>query len=152
MQETQEIWVQSLGQEDPLEEKMATYSSKWQRYWSKNPMDREAWRTAVLGVAKSQTQLSMHTHTHTWTGGRGNEEWLLNGWKSFCFGWWKIVHLKLVKMACFYVICIFSQLKAEFRPSYIRCPQTDSVLTPVLDYQWLSKFMTSESCPSLPLP
>ena len=27
MQETQEIWVQSLGWEDPLEEKMATHSS-----------------------------------------------------------------------------------------------------------------------------
>ena len=27
MQETQETWVQSLGQEDPLEEGMATHSS-----------------------------------------------------------------------------------------------------------------------------
>ena len=27
MQETQEMWVQSLIQEDPLEEEMATYSS-----------------------------------------------------------------------------------------------------------------------------
>ena len=27
MQETQETWVQSLGQEDPLEEAMATHSS-----------------------------------------------------------------------------------------------------------------------------
>ena len=27
MQEIQEIWVQSLGQEDPLEEEMATHSS-----------------------------------------------------------------------------------------------------------------------------
>ena len=27
MQETQEKWVQSLGQEDPLEEGMATHSS-----------------------------------------------------------------------------------------------------------------------------
>ena len=27
IQETQEMWVQSLGQEDPLEEKMATHSS-----------------------------------------------------------------------------------------------------------------------------
>ena len=25
MQETQEMWVQSLGQEDPLEEEMATH-------------------------------------------------------------------------------------------------------------------------------
>ena len=29
MRETQETWVQSLGQEDPLEEKMATHSNKW---------------------------------------------------------------------------------------------------------------------------
>ena len=27
MQKTQEMWVQSLGQEDPLEKEMATYSS-----------------------------------------------------------------------------------------------------------------------------
>ena len=27
IQETQEMWVRSLGQEDPLEEKMATHSS-----------------------------------------------------------------------------------------------------------------------------
>ena len=27
MQETQEMWVPSLGQEDPLEEEMATHSS-----------------------------------------------------------------------------------------------------------------------------
>ena len=26
MQETQEMWVQSLGREDPLEEEMATHS------------------------------------------------------------------------------------------------------------------------------
>ena len=28
-------------------------------------MDREAWRVAVHGVAKSQTPLSDRTHTHT---------------------------------------------------------------------------------------
>jgi len=27
MQETQETWLQSLGQEDPMEEEMATHSS-----------------------------------------------------------------------------------------------------------------------------
>ena len=27
MQETKEVWVRSLGQEDPLEEEMATHSS-----------------------------------------------------------------------------------------------------------------------------
>ena len=36
MQETQEIWVQSLGQEDPLEEGMATHSSisAWRVPWT----------------------------------------------------------------------------------------------------------------------
>ena len=36
---------------------MATHSSVFA--W-KNPMDREAWRATVHGVAKSQTRLSMH--------------------------------------------------------------------------------------------
>ena len=48
----QETRVQSLGQEDPLEEGMATYSRilAW-----RIPMDREAWQATVLGVAKSRT-------------------------------------------------------------------------------------------------
>ena len=39
MQETQEMWVQSLGQEDPLEEEMATHSSilAWRIPWTKEP-------------------------------------------------------------------------------------------------------------------
>ena len=40
--------------------------------------DREAWRAAVHGVAKSQTRLSAHTHTHTHaythTSGQGTVE------------------------------------------------------------------------------
>ena len=49
MQEPQETWVQSLGQEDPLEEKMATHSSilAWE-----NLMDRGAWWATAHGVAK----------------------------------------------------------------------------------------------------
>ena len=48
----QEIQVQSLGWEDPLEKGMATPSGilAW-----RNPMDKGAWRAAVYGVAKSQT-------------------------------------------------------------------------------------------------
>ena len=36
---TQEIWVQSLGQEDPLEEEMATHSSilAWEIPWTEEP-------------------------------------------------------------------------------------------------------------------
>ena len=51
----QEIWVRSLGWEDPLEEGMATHSSvlAW-----RTPMDRGAWQATVHGVTKSRTQLS----------------------------------------------------------------------------------------------
>ena len=54
MQETQEIQVQSLGWEDPLEEDMETHSSilAWRIC-----MDRGAWWATVHGVTKSQTQL-----------------------------------------------------------------------------------------------
>ena len=38
-QEIEETWVQSLGQEDPLEEGMATHSSilAWRIPWTKEP-------------------------------------------------------------------------------------------------------------------
>ena len=45
----QETQVQSLGQEDPLEEEMATHSCL------ENCRDRGAWWATVPGVAKSQT-------------------------------------------------------------------------------------------------
>ena len=48
----QESWVQSLGQEYPLEKEMATYSSilAWEI-----PMDRGGLWAIVHGVAKGQT-------------------------------------------------------------------------------------------------
>ena len=51
----QETWIQSLGQEDPLEKGMATHSSipAW-----RIPRDREAWWAIAHGVAKSWIQLS----------------------------------------------------------------------------------------------
>ena len=52
MLETQETWVQSLSQEDPLEKEMAT---PHQYSCLGNPRGRGAWRATVHGVAKSQT-------------------------------------------------------------------------------------------------
>ena len=45
----------NLGQEDPLEEGMATHSSilAW-----RIPMDKRTWQATVHGVAKRQTRLS----------------------------------------------------------------------------------------------
>ena len=39
MQEPQEMWVQSLSREDPLEQGMATYSSilTWRIPWTEDP-------------------------------------------------------------------------------------------------------------------
>ena len=52
MQETYEPWVQALGQEDPLEEGMATHSSilTWRIPWTEEPG-----RLQSLEVTKSQT-------------------------------------------------------------------------------------------------
>ena len=55
MQETQETQIQSLGQEDPLEEENG---SPLQYSCLENPMDRGSWWATVQRVAKSQTQLS----------------------------------------------------------------------------------------------
>ena len=51
----QEIWVQSLGWEDPLEESKTIRSSilAW-----RIPMDRGAWWVTVHGIAKSRTRLN----------------------------------------------------------------------------------------------
>ena len=48
----QETWIQSMGQEVPLEKEMATHSSilAW-----RIPMDRGVWRATVHEVAKSWT-------------------------------------------------------------------------------------------------
>ena len=50
------MWVQSLGWEDPLEQKMTTYSSilAWK-------IPRGAWRATDHGVTKSWTRLSDFT-------------------------------------------------------------------------------------------
>ena len=47
-----EIWVRSLGWEDPLEEVMVTHT---RILASRIPLDREAWWATVHRVAKSQT-------------------------------------------------------------------------------------------------
>ena len=61
MQETQEIWVQSLGQKDLLEKEMATHSIilAWKIPWMEEP------GLQSMRVAKSQTLQSMHLHTQT---------------------------------------------------------------------------------------
>ena len=55
VQETQEMQVRSLGQEDPLEEDMATHSSilAW-----RIPIDRGAWRATDRGIKRVRHDLA----------------------------------------------------------------------------------------------
>ena len=61
MLETQETLCQSLGQEDPLEEEMATHSSvlAWEIPWTEEPGGLQS-----MG-SQSQTRLSMRAHALT---------------------------------------------------------------------------------------
>ena len=64
VQKTQETQIQSLGQEDPLEEGMAAHSSIPA---GKNLTNRGCWRVMVHGVRKSWTRLkclSTHARSH----------------------------------------------------------------------------------------
>ena len=54
IQEPQKTWVQSLGQEDPME---GGHGNPLQYSCLENPMDRGAWQAMVHGVAKSRTRL-----------------------------------------------------------------------------------------------
>ena len=51
MQETQERWDQSLGQEDSLEEEMATHSSilAWEIPWTEEPGGLESMGSERIG-------------------------------------------------------------------------------------------------------
>ena len=62
IQETQEMWVQSLGQEDPLEKETATHSSllAWRIPWTEEP-----WWATVPRVSKSRTRLK-RLSIHMW--------------------------------------------------------------------------------------
>ena len=61
----QETWVQPLGQEDPLEEEMATHTSilAWRIPWTEEPGGLQPTRSQ-----KSRTGLNnSRTHTHIYT-------------------------------------------------------------------------------------
>ena len=57
----QETWVRSLGQEDPLEKEMATYSSII--FW-KIPWTEETGRLQTKRVGSKEWDTTERTHTH----------------------------------------------------------------------------------------
>ena len=63
MQEAQEIWVQSLGQEDPLEEAKANHSSILACL--ENSMDRGTWPATVHAITVRYVKQSKQEVTNT---------------------------------------------------------------------------------------
>ena len=61
MQKTQELQVPFMGQEDPLEEEVATHSSilAWKIPWTEEPGGLQSMRSQKV------RQLNAHVHTHT---------------------------------------------------------------------------------------
>ena len=69
MQETEEMQVQSLGREDPLEEGMTTYSSihAWRIPWTEEPgglWSLGLQRVRLQRVRQDWSNLATHTRTH----------------------------------------------------------------------------------------
>ena len=60
---TMQMWVQSLGQEDPLEKEMATHFSilAWE-----NPMDRGVWQATVHKRARHNLATKYQCHCNYW--------------------------------------------------------------------------------------
>ena len=65
MAETQEMWVWSLSQEDPMEKEMATHSSilSWEIPWTEEPGGLQS--TGSQRVRHNWVHAHTHTHTHT---------------------------------------------------------------------------------------
>ena len=65
MQEMKEMWVWSLGQEDPLEKEMATHSSilAWEVPWTEELCGLQS--RGFRSVQHDWVYKHTHTHTHT---------------------------------------------------------------------------------------
>ena len=63
----QEMWVQSLGHEYPLQEEMATRSSvlAWKTPRTEEPGRLQSMDSPRIGHDRPQTYIHTHTHIHT---------------------------------------------------------------------------------------
>ena len=75
-----ETWVQSLGQEDPLEKGMATHSSilAWRIHGQKSLEGHSLWGLKESDTTERLTHTHTHTHTqrkqlHSWSAPNQNE-------------------------------------------------------------------------------
>ena len=66
-QETQNTWVHSLGQEDPLEEEMATYPSilAWEIPWTEEPGGLHTLHGVTEAGLVTYDLVTEHLHTYS---------------------------------------------------------------------------------------
>ena len=79
MQETQEMWVRSLGWEDPMQKEMATHSNilAWRIPWTEELGGPQFMESQRVGYDWACTR--MHTHTHA--SGFGRDAWEQRTWE-----------------------------------------------------------------------
>ena len=67
MQEMQETWLRSLGQEDPLEEEMATHSSilAWKIPWREEPGRLQTMKESDKSRLSEHACKHTHIHVHS---------------------------------------------------------------------------------------
>ena len=65
-QETQEMWIQSLHREDPLEKEMTSILA-WEIPWTEEPGGQQCKGSQRLGCDWAAECMSVHTHTYTHT-------------------------------------------------------------------------------------
>ena len=78
-------------------------------------MDREAWRAAVHGVAKSRTRVSNWTETEVCTEVLSNS---YNGTEAFCFLELKYQLLELKSQLIFFLLYIVPETNKYFKHNY----------------------------------
>ena len=66
MQETQEMWVRAVDQEDPLEEEMVTHSSilAWRIPWIEESGGLQSVGSQELGTTEVTEHASMHAQCY----------------------------------------------------------------------------------------
>ena len=87
-------WVQSLGQEDPLEKEMATHSSilDWRIPWTEEPG-----RLQSLGSQRVWHDWATNTHTHKPT-------------QPFKINWMELISFVL-KDSCLFFCCVLESIQ-----------------------------------------
>ena len=111
MQETQEMWVRSLGWEDPMQKEMATHSNilAWRIPWTEELGGLQFMESQRVGYDWACTRTHAHTHASgfgrdAWSRGPGRGEGSGGNWSSYP-GDWSSMSLRKSRWEGWKVVC-----------------------------------------------